>query len=93
MNSTQPVSSAKNLSRFRSSTASWRLAEKSSISDRLSILRADPRREWLQAIATTCKDEPLEDQIRVPLEAGGGGLAQAYLTSESHRLGRRGRGT
>ena len=50
--------------------------------DRLSILRADPRREWLQAIATTCKDEPLES-IRVPLEAGGGGLAQAYLTSEA----------
>ena len=50
--------------------------------DRLSILRADPRREWLQAIATTCKDEPLES-IRVPLEAGGGGLAQAYLTSRA----------
>jgi PAS domain S-box-containing protein len=50
--------------------------------DRLSILRADPRRQWLQAIATTCKDEPLES-IQVPIEPQGGGLAQAYLTSEA----------
>ena len=49
--------------------------------DRLSILRADPRRQWLQAIATTCKDEPLES-IRVPLDPSGGGLAQAYLKKE-----------
>lgn len=49
--------------------------------DRLSILRADPRRQWLQAIATTCKDEPLES-IRVPIDASGGGLAQAYLKRE-----------
>lgn len=47
--------------------------------DRLSILRADPRRQWLQAIATTCKDEPLES-IRVPIDANGGGLAQAFLS-------------
>src|SRR4029078_7797240 len=39
--------------------------------DRLSIMRADPRRQWLQAIATTCKEEPLES-IRVPIDAGGG---------------------
>jgi PAS domain S-box-containing protein len=50
--------------------------------DRLSILRADPRRQWLQAIATTCKDEPLES-IRVPIDKGGGGLAQAYLKKEA----------
>ena len=50
--------------------------------DRLSILRADPRRQWLQAIATTCKDEPLES-IRVPIEPSGGGLAQAYLKKEA----------
>jgi PAS domain S-box-containing protein len=49
--------------------------------DRLSILRADPRREWLQAIATTSKDEPLES-IRVPIESQAGGLAKAYLTNE-----------
>jgi PAS domain S-box-containing protein len=46
--------------------------------DRLSILRADPRRQWLQAIATTCKDDPLES-IRVPIDTGGGSLAQAFL--------------
>ena len=50
--------------------------------DRLSILRADPRRQWLQAIATTCKDEPLES-IQVPIDAGGGGLAQSYLEKET----------
>ena len=50
--------------------------------DRLSILRADPRRQWLQAIATTCKDEPLES-IQVPIDAGGGGLAQSYLKKET----------
>src|SRR5215470_10046415 len=47
--------------------------------DRLSILRADPRRQWLQAIATTCKDEPPES-IRVPIDADGGGLAKAFLS-------------
>lgn len=49
--------------------------------DRLSILRADAAQEWLQAIATTGSDEPLES-IRVPIGPEGGGLAAAYLTRE-----------
>ena len=48
--------------------------------DRLTILRADPRGEWLQAMATTGTDEPLES-IRVRIGPEGGGLAQAYLTN------------
>lgn len=49
--------------------------------DRLSILRADPRREWLQAMAATGTDEPIES-IRVPIGPEGGGLAQAYLSKK-----------
>jgi GAF domain-containing protein len=49
--------------------------------DRLSILRADPGGQWLQAIASTGTDEPLES-IRVPIGDEGGGLARAYLTRE-----------
>ena len=50
--------------------------------DRLSILRADPGCQWLQAIATTGTNEPPES-IRVPIGSDGGGLAQAYLKKEA----------
>ena len=49
--------------------------------DRLSILRADPKREWLQAIAVTGTDEQPES-IRVPIDSDGGGLATAFTTKE-----------
>ena len=49
--------------------------------DRLSILRADPKREWLQAIAVTGTDEQPES-IRVPIDSDGGGLAKAFTTKE-----------
>ncbi|MEK6569019.1 MAG: histidine kinase dimerization/phospho-acceptor domain-containing protein, partial [candidate division NC10 bacterium] len=47
--------------------------------DRLNILLADPKGEWLQAVASLGTEEPLE-AIRVPIGPEGGGLAQAYLT-------------
>ncbi|WP_244534651.1 ATP-binding protein [Hyphomicrobium sp. CS1GBMeth3] len=50
--------------------------------DRLSILRACPQQQWLQATAATGTEEPLEE-IRVPIGPEGGGLAQAYLTKET----------
>lgn len=50
--------------------------------DRLSILLADPDRQWLRAVASTEAGESL-DAIRVPLTAEGGGLAQAYLTRQA----------
>jgi PAS domain S-box-containing protein len=49
--------------------------------DRLSILRADAERKWLQALATTGTDEPAES-IRVPIATAGGGVAQAFITKE-----------
>jgi PAS domain S-box-containing protein len=49
--------------------------------DRLNILLADPRGEWLQAVASLGTEEPLE-AIRVPIGPEGGGLAQAYLTQQ-----------
>ncbi|MGQ0455559.1 MAG: GAF domain-containing protein [Hyphomicrobium sp.] len=49
--------------------------------DRLSILRADARGEWLQAIAATGTGDLL-NTIRVPINHNGGGLAQVYLTKE-----------
>ena len=49
--------------------------------DRLSILLADPEGQWLQAVASTETEEPLE-AIRVPIGPAGGGLAQAYLTHQ-----------
>ncbi len=50
--------------------------------DRLSIMRPDLQRQFLQAIASTGIDEPLE-AIRVPLGPAGGGLAEAYLEKEA----------
>ncbi len=50
--------------------------------DRLSILLADPDGQWLQAMATTGTEEPLE-AIRVPIGPAGGGLAQAYLSRQA----------
>ena len=49
--------------------------------DRLNILLADPKGEWLQAVASLGTEEPLE-AIRVPIGPEGGGLAQAYLTQQ-----------
>ncbi|MCI0408817.1 MAG: GAF domain-containing protein [Acidobacteria bacterium] len=50
--------------------------------DRLNILLADPQGQWLQAVASTETEEPLE-AIRVPIGPEGGGLAQAYLTQQA----------
>ncbi len=50
--------------------------------DRLTILRADPKQEWLQAIVATGAEEPLAS-IRVPIGAEGGGLARVYQTREA----------
>jgi PAS domain S-box-containing protein len=50
--------------------------------DRLSILLADPERRWLQAVASTETEEPLE-AIRVPIGPSGGGLAKAYQTQQA----------
>jgi len=49
--------------------------------DRLNILLADPKGQWLQAVASTETKEALE-AIRVPIGPEGGGLAQAYLTQQ-----------
>jgi len=49
--------------------------------DRLNILLADPKGEWLQAVASLGTEDPLE-AIRVPIGPEGGGLAQAYLTQQ-----------
>src|SRR3990172_12683687 len=49
--------------------------------DRLNILLADPKGEWLQAVASLGTEEPLE-AIRVPIGPEGGGLAKAYLTQQ-----------
>ncbi|MBF8298472.1 MAG: putative Histidine kinase, partial [candidate division NC10 bacterium] len=49
--------------------------------DRLNILLADPKGEWLLAVASLGTEEPLE-AIRVPIGPEGGGLAQAYLTQQ-----------
>lgn len=49
--------------------------------DRLSILRADPKREWLQAIAVTGTEDAPE-AIRVPTDANGGGLSKVIQTKE-----------
>ena len=54
--------------------------------DRLTILLADPVGRWLQAVASTETDEPLET-IRVPIGPDGGGLAQVYQTSTGDHLG------
>lgn len=45
--------------------------------DRLTILLADPEGKWLQAVASTETEQPLES-IRVPIGPNGGGLAAAY---------------
>ena len=50
--------------------------------DRLSILLADPEDQWLQAVASTETEEPLE-AIRVPIGPAGGGLAQVYQTQQA----------
>ena len=49
--------------------------------DRLNILLADPKGQWLQAVASTETKDALE-AIRVPIGLEGGGLAQAYLTQQ-----------
>jgi PAS domain S-box-containing protein len=49
--------------------------------DRLNILLADPKGEWLHAVASLGTEEPLE-AIRVSIGPEGGGLAQAYLTQQ-----------
>ena len=49
--------------------------------DRLNILLADPKGQWLQAVASTETKDALE-AIRVPIGPEGGGLAQAYLTQQ-----------
>lgn len=46
--------------------------------DRLAILLADGEGRWLQAVASTETDEPLET-MRIPIGPAGGGLAHAYL--------------
>ena len=50
--------------------------------DRLTILLADPVGRWLQAVASTETDEPLE-AIRVPIGQDGGGLAQVYQSQRA----------
>jgi PAS domain S-box-containing protein len=50
--------------------------------DRLTILLADPEGKWLQAVASTETNEPLE-AIRVPIGPAGGGLARAFLTQKA----------
>ena len=50
--------------------------------DRLTILLADPVGRWLQAVASTETDEPLE-AIRVPIGPDGGGLAQVYQSQRA----------
>jgi PAS domain S-box-containing protein len=50
--------------------------------DRLSILLADLDGQWLQAVASTEPDEPL-DAIRAPIGPAGGALAQAYLSRQA----------
>jgi PAS domain S-box-containing protein len=50
--------------------------------DRLSILLADTESLWLQAVASTESDEPLE-AIRLPIGPAGGGLAQVYQTQQA----------
>ena len=49
--------------------------------DRLTILLTDTEEQWLQAVASTETEEPIES-IRVPLGPAGGALAQAYLTQK-----------
>ena len=50
--------------------------------DRLTILLADPVGRWLQAVASTETDQPLE-AIRVPIGPDGGGLAQVYQSQQA----------
>ena len=50
--------------------------------DRLTILLADPVGRWLQAVASTETDQPLE-AIRVPIGPDGGGLAQVYQSQRA----------
>ena len=52
--------------------------------DRFIVLLADRKERWLEAVASTGIDEPLE-VLRVPIGPEGGGLAQAYLTKEMIR--------
>jgi PAS domain S-box-containing protein len=49
--------------------------------DRLTILLTDTEEQWLQAVASTETDEPIES-VRLPLGPAGGALAQAYLTQK-----------
>lgn len=49
--------------------------------DRLTILLADPDGQWLQAVASTESEEPLET-IRVPIGPAGGALAHAFQTQQ-----------
>jgi PAS domain S-box-containing protein len=45
--------------------------------DQITILLADAGSQWLQAVATSEADQPLEE-IRIPIGSAGGGIAQAY---------------
>lgn len=49
--------------------------------DQLTILFADPESQWLQAVATSEADQPLEE-IRVPIGPAGGGISRAYQNEE-----------
>jgi len=49
--------------------------------DRLTILLAHPEGKWLQAVASTETEQPLES-IRVPVGPAGGALAKAYQTQQ-----------
>ena len=49
--------------------------------DQLTILFADPESQWLQAVATSEVDQPLED-IRIPVGPAGGGISRAYQDEE-----------
>ena len=50
--------------------------------DMLTILLADVENQWLQAVASTEAEEPLE-RVRVPIDPAGGRLAQAYKTQKA----------
>jgi PAS domain S-box-containing protein len=50
--------------------------------DRLNVLLADPKGEWLRSVASLGTSEAL-DTIRVPIGPEGGGIARAYLTPQT----------
>ncbi len=50
--------------------------------DRVHILLADREGQWLEGVASTGTDEPLE-ALQIPIGPEAGGLAQAYLTQKA----------